>query len=543
MVKYLVVIFLLVLIGIAGTVAYYGTGAVSPEDTQIVGMGMIRKVARGSGRVEGVEPPPLSFPMPGFLTEIMVKEGQDVEPNEILAELSHEDFDIQYAQAEAKLNEAKAKLEVAKLRRSASVIQQAEENLTLMSNDVKLAELKLKNLQNPPVPPPAPPAQVEEAGRSVEKARQNLKLAEAAMKQLKVSSPDQLAIAQNKLSAKETDLAVAPNATARERAQKEVEVARAEYDMVKRGGRPEEIEAAEAKVMLARLEVEGAEKAKIRLEKPEAPPPAAKYEMDQANIALEQAKAREGQAKAALEDLKRGPEPAEIRAAEATKDQAESALKSMGLRREGLKLRAPSFGGRIIKRHVEPGMMVSDHTPIITLVDFSKKRVRAEFDVAKLPEIGKGIKTLPVTLASRAFKADLDGKIERIVGVGTRKIWGDDPGAPKGGEIVEILIGFDEPTSELKKESFAVLMPGLRVDTVITLEERAHVICVPKTFVSHEGDKAYVLRFERNSAPSTNDTPSRLEVKCGLFDEANIEITSGLLEGDKIMKPHAMNLR
>ena len=557
MVKPLAILLGLVVVSGTALILYLGQGTFPPEDIHVVRSGVIRRVARGSGRVEGIEPPPFSFGLPGYLDAVNVMEGHECEPNEVLAELNGEDLKLQIAQAQSKLNELKAKLEVVKIPRSPPAINQLEEKLIEATNDVKSAEFKLKGIQNPPQPRPVSSAVIEDAERNIERAKQNLVLAEAELKRVKVGpSEDQIATEQLKIDAKENELSTAkrilgttaagvfrgnlPTLQANvERLQKEVEIARAMYDQVKRGARPEDVDAAQARVKLAQIDIESAQAAKTKLEKPEPPLPATTYEVEQAAMAVETAKSRERQAKAALDDLKRGPEQAEIRAAEATKDQAESALKQLELRREGLKLRAPAFGGLILKRHVEPGSMVAAFTPIITLVDFSQKRVRAEFDVAKLPELKKG---MHVTFSSRAFKvdADLDGVIERIVGVGTRKLFSEDPGSSRGGEVAEVLISLPEPKSDLKKQSFDVLLPGLQVETIVTIEQRENVVRVPSTYVSHDRDQAYVWRFDTSLA-GTNEAPRRRDVTCGLYDEANIEIVSGLADGDKIMKPKPIN--
>jgi multidrug efflux pump subunit AcrA (membrane-fusion protein) len=180
-----------------------------------------------------------------------------------------------------------------------------------------------------------------------------------------------------------------------------------------------------------------------------------------------------------------------------------------------------------------PGVLVPAFSPIITLVDFSKKLVRAEFDSARLGEIKKDMK---VVLSSKAFKETLDGKVERIVSVGTRRIFIDDPAATKGGEVVEVLISVEEPKSDLKKNAFATLLPGLRMDALISLERKDKVLRIPKSFVT---DEKFVLV---RSSPTSSEGRKR-EVKCGLRDEQYVEITEGLEEGDVIAKPEPMYRR
>ncbi len=550
MVKRLVWSFIALLILVAGGIIYFGAQKQSADDTVTVTRDSIERVAKGAGRVEGIsEPTPLSFGQPGQVEWIddTKNEGSEVDLGDVLARMNPAELDVRVAEADAALRVAQAKLDLAKLGRTPESIKQAEERLQQASEKVKAAEIKLKFLKEPSPPAPAQPHEIAEADRNIQRAKAKLELEKTAREKL-IAGPTakeigvmdaNVEVARQAFENAERAFKEAVGNKAKleaemEQARKKLQLAEAERDRAKQGASKHELDAAEQRIKLAQTEVDGTEAAKKLLEKPPAPQPASEQAVAEAKVALLDAQASERAAKAAVEELKREPEQAGVSMAEAAVEQAEKSKKLLELRREGLKLRAP-FSGRIVKRHVEPGSLVNAFTPVVTMIDFSTKRLRTEFDVGKLSEIKQGMK---VTLSSKALKEPLDGTVEKVVGVGTRKIFADDPGAPKGGEVVEVLIKVDKPTGELKKQSYDLLLPGLRMDAAVGLERRDGVLRVPKGFVSNDG-KEYV--WVKPSAAAADAV--RHNVKCGLRDESYVEISEGLSEGDVLVKPKPMNSR
>ncbi len=552
------VVVLLMLLGLAAVVYLGGTKG-PPDETYVTTIGMVKRSVKGLGRVEGVAESNMSFGRPGRLDTVLVTEGQEVDVNDILAEMNPSEVDAQIEQAQADLKTAKAKLELVRVQRAPQVIDQANEKLRQATDEIKSAEARLKALEDPPMPPPATKSQIEEQDFVILKEVQNVALAQAALKQLK-SSPtsDELAVAAANVRAAQIDLdgamkkydgvkpgvfgGTSPIKTdaqiAVDRAQAQVELQQAQYDRVKRGPRPEEIEAATARVALAQIQLDSARAAKARLESPEKPPKAPTYEIEGARVELLKARSRENIARLVVDELKRGTEPAEVHLAEAAVEKANASLEWLKKSREGLKLRAP-FAGIITHRLSEPGSMVQATTTIVSIIDFTTKRVRAEFDILRLGEIKQG---MHVDLSSRALgKETLDGKIDKILGVGTRKLTNDDPAAVKGGEVAEVIITLDEPKSDLKKAAFAVLRPGLRMDSDVTLDKRDNVIIAPKAFISQKDGKEYVQTLEGKAGPNASDSIKQRDVTTGMRDEQYAEITKGLSEGDVIVKPKTIN--
>ena len=546
------------LLGAAAIIFFY-VPAQKNDETYVVSVGMVKKSVKGLGRVEGVAEATLSFGRPGRVDEVKVTESQEVEVNDDLAKLNPSEVDAQVAEADAEFKIKIAELDLVQVKRPPEVIQQADERLQQATDEIKVAQVRLDALENPPIPPKATDYQIEEQNFVIEKERQNLVLSQTEVRKLK-SSPtqDDLAIADANRFVAQTDLEGAnkklsetgggAGAQARkteaqngvDRAQAQLGLMQAQYDRVKRGPRPEEIEAATAREKLAQIQLDSAIAVKARLEHPVKPAPAPFNEIEGARVALMQAMSKANAARAAVEELKRGPETPQVRLAEAARDKAKASRDWLKLSREGLTIRAP-FSGLITHRYVEPGSMVSGTQPIVSIVDFTSKRVRAEFDILRLGEIKQG---MHVELTSRALgKETLDGKIEKILGVGARKLTNEDPAAPKGGEVVEMIVTIDEPKSELKKQAYAVLRPGLRMDAEVTLDMIQNVIVAPKQYISQKDGKEYVTCQERKAGPGSAETVTTGFVTTGMRDDLYVQIVNGLSEGDTIVKPKPINNR
>jgi multidrug resistance efflux pump len=551
MIKKIAWFFVLMLLTGAGVIIYLSTQKPHSDETVTVTRGSIERVVRGNGRIEGIgEPTPLSFPRPGKVNWMEEKaiDGYEVLMNDTLATQHPEALDIEIATADTELKKAESKKVLATLGRSKEAITQAKERLKQANQDVEAAQIKLGFLEKPAPPLVGLPHEIAEANRTIVRATANLELAKAALAQLeagptdkdkavetaKVDEAKQISEdAENQYKAIKdawsNALAKLKAESEKDQALKRLQLAQARRDQILQGPSEHEIKVAKQRVNLADNELKGVEAAKELLMKPPEARPASDQAIAEAKSALLQAKSREGQAAAALKDIQRNPEKAELDAADAEVERAQKSKKLLELYKEALSLRAP-FTGRVVRRHVEPGANVNAFSPVITIVDFSSKMLRTEFDVSRLSEIKKDMQ---VTLTSKALKETLEGKVEKIVGVGTRKIFLDDPGASRGGEVVEVLIRVKEPAGEFQKKAYELLLPGLRMEASVTLERLDNVLRIPKGYVSNDG-KEYV--WVKAASANGNAEPQRRDVKCGLRDDQFIEI-EGLPEGERVVKP------
>jgi|GEM_PF-3195765 len=545
------------------TAAYIQMRPAAPGGSLLVGKTTVHRLVPGPGKIEGLAEVKIRATRPTMVERVFFGEGEEVELGAILADLNSAELDAKIAEGEALLKEKTAVMEIVKTARAPEKIQQARDELKKAQESVKAEMARVDSIKNPDPLPPATETQKATAKTAIEEAQQNLVLAEIELSKLR-SGPGiaELDKADNKLQlakqAVETarsrvdaakggvtipvispligigDQPKTPTSELKasyEKALKELKVAESEYQIATQGANVFDIGASKARVELCKIKLEAAKAGEQRLLNPEAPPPPPSHEIKQAEAALVQAQLKVRQAESALRDLERPPEKAEIDRADAAKEGAEKALHALKLQKEGLKLRAP-FAGLITQRHREPGEIVNVLEPIITMIDFSQKNVRAEFDINRLADLKKGMR-----VKLNVLKDSLEGKIERIGKVGPRTLFSDDKSEPTGGQVVQVIINITEPKDVKGKEIYNALRPDLRVDAWVTLEKRDDVIAIPKTYRSRLEDGVEYVWILDKSDLKGEQTPRLQPVKCGLYDELNVEITEGLNVGDRITKP------
>lgn len=522
----------------AGVFWYFYAAPGIVEEMQPVQRRNIRKAAHGSGLVEGSSVPVhLKFPFAGVIDEINCKEGGSVKLNSVVATLNTTEVDHQIKLQEIAIREATAKRDALAARAPAEALEKAEHELRLEQAAVLDAQERLKKLKSPPTA--AEELEKREAAvRNVERAQRAAAVAEAEYRQLKVHpTPDETAVASARLEAAK----LRNDSSKSELNAAELRLALAEFDKVKRGATPEDLDTAANRAAQARTEEQSALAEKQRLDHPPTPAPIPEAEIKSAQAALDAALAQERQKREQLEALRQKAQAAEVAAANAAVEKETETLAILKQRKMGYELRAP-FDALVTKRSVEAGALVQPFEEILSVVDFSKKRVRAEFDVTVMPALLKP--NLGATLKSRAFGKDqeLSAHVLEVQKVGTRKLLLDDPSQPKGGEIVEVLLEIDPPADAAKQDLFTLLRPGLRVETDIVLETLSNVIAVPKSFVATEKapdgtDAYYVYRAYSRTKAGDKYNAAKVQVWVGMRDEYFVEITKGLNVDDLVVKP------
>jgi len=555
MVKALVWFFVLIALGGVGGLAFISANASVPGETFVVVQGTVKRSIRGTGRLEGVGETPLSFPFTGQIENVYFREGQEVTLNDTLADLNSAQMEKMIEQFSAKLKEAEAQLELVKTPVSDDVVRQYDEKVKQAEETVKAAKAKLESLKLPLEPIRTPQWQIDDAQREVDERK--LLLDQATLELKKVTAGiDETAqrVAEGKVNVAQTQLDkvkadVEINNTKPplfggkiEKVVVEAEVTKAEAalkltiaerDMIMKPARPDDILSQQLKIKLAESNLIRSEAKLKRLMMQEAPQKVPVVEIKQAEYAIALAEAAKREAEARLDESKRGPDRAKIRASEASLERATKEMESAKLNKDGLKIRAPR-DGMVTKCIAEPGMLASAFTPMFYIVDFSQKRVRAELDISRLTELRK---ELPVTISSRALgRETLDGRILEIGRVGPRRMTSDDPSAPKGGDIVEVIVALDEPTGDGIKGIYESLRPNVPAEVEIHLERRDKVLVIPRSYVSSMNGQEHVQLLLRNGE-GKNEAPRTHPVRTGMKDETYVEILEGLSEGDRVMKP------
>jgi HlyD family secretion protein len=182
-------------------------------------------------------------------------------------------------------------------------------------------------------------------------------------------------------------------------------------------------------------------------------------------------------------------------------------------------IRAPA-SGTVLQRQVNPGDPVvplttyQAGTPLMTMADMGTllfKGTVDEIDVGKLRE------GMPVRIKVGALPdAVVTGTLTRI--------------APKATEKDGTTL-FDVEAS-IKDGARVVLRAGYSANADIIIQEKKDVPVLPERLVTFEKEKAFV----EVPGATPEAEPVRREVAVGLSDGLNVEIVSGLAEGEQVVQ-------
>ncbi len=144
--------------------------------------------------------------------------------------------------------------------------------------------------------------------------------------------------------------------------------------------------------------------------------------------------------------------------------------------------------------------------------------VRAEIDETDIRKIKIGQST--VVMADAYPGEEFRGKITEISSVvGKKKIMPDNPAEMVDTKVLEVKVGLD---------SGQKLNLGLNVDVTIFVHSKGDVLALPLKAVWHL-DGTTLVKVKKNGSYEEK------EVTTGLYDNENVEITSGLKEGDTVL--------
>jgi multidrug efflux pump subunit AcrA (membrane-fusion protein) len=175
---------------------------------------------------------------------------------------------------------------------------------------------------------------------------------------------------------------------------------------------------------------------------------------------------------------------------------------------ESLQIKAP-FDGIIFEVDVEAGQTYEAEKTLFKIGDPKALEALVSVTEEDYPLVSLGQQT-EVYFDARP-DVTVKGKVERII---PKRIEGDSP-------LYNIYISLDEVPDGLAD--------GMTVDTNVTIASRTGVLCLPRSLVHASGnDKAVVQVWNGSSAESR-------EVQVGLRGDSNIEILSGLTEGEQVV--------
>jgi RND family efflux transporter MFP subunit len=206
---------------------------------------------------------------------------------------------------------------------------------------------------------------------------------------------------------------------------------------------------------------------------------------------------------------------AQLDLSKAQQTQTDARLEELRINLQNTSVISP-VDGFVGKRNVDAGAMVSQNSPIASVVDISRLRMVANVVEKDLRMVSVGdLADVEVdAYPGETFR----GRIARIAPV-------LDPSTRTASMEVEV------PNASFK------LKPGMYARVNLTVEDRKDVLVAPKNAVIDFESKRGVW------VPSAENRAQFIAVELGIEDTDRVEIKSGLKEGDKIVTTGAAAVR
>lgn len=233
---------------------------------------------------------------------------------------------------------------------------------------------------------------------------------------------------------------------------------------------------------------------------------------------LDEARTKYNVAKAAydlvLNSLRQKTWENDIALAEAQVRQARATLDLTQAQLANLLILSPMDGG-VTKRYVDPGTMVKDTTPILTLMDLSEVKMLVNVIEKEFVYLQKGqpVKVTVTAFPNRTFQ----GRIAVIT-----------PALELQSRTAEIQISIPNPGY--------ILNPGMFGRAEILLRSNPQAVLVPIQSLINEVDKDFVFVLKENKA-------FRRQVRKGAVRDTVVEILQGVTPGEQVLTAGQASLK
>ena len=237
----------------------------------------------------------------------------------------------------------------------------------------------------------------------------------------------------------------------------------------------------------------------------------ARQQLDEARMKYNVAKANYD---LALNSIRQKTWENDIALAEAQVNQAKATLELNKAQLANLIILSPMNGG-ITKRYVDPGTMVKDITPILTLMDFTEMKMVVNVIEREFIYLQKG---QPVKITVTAFPDRVfTGRIEVIT-----------PALELQSRTAEIQISIPNPDFVLK--------PGMFGRAEVILRSNPQAVLVPIQSLFTEVDKDFVFVLKENKT-------FRRAVRKGVVRDTVVEILQGVSPGEQVVTAGQLSLK
>jgi HlyD family secretion protein len=387
-----------------------------------LGTGSLTATVSATGNIQAESDVKLSFQQPGIVAEVVVKVGDAVKKDDVLAKLDTTDLELSFSQAQAAVLQAQTAIKNAEAQVIVATAGYSRTVNGARPADIAAARAALASASENYNKVKAGPTTEDLA--SVEAA---LKNAEASLKQ--AQSAYDRAYGQNPAA-----IGASPAAVQLEQATNNYNAAKSNYDKVAKGADSAQLSAAQQQVQSARAQLDKV----LR--------PAQQFDIEQAKAQIEQAKLQVQNAQTQLK-------------------LAEIQVKQAQRRLDLAVVKAP-IDGMVSLVNTKVGETVGTQ-PVLGVVDLSQYHIDItvdEIDVAKV-QLGQEV---DVTLDSLPG-VEVKGKVDRIAPTAT---------------TVNGVVSYNVRVLINKTE--APLKTGMTSNASIVLEKRENVLLAPNWAVRRD---------------------------------------------------------
>lgn len=491
------VIVALVILGLYWAFRARGSETAQPL-TAKVERGQIQRLLSVSGSVNLLDQINVTPRVAGKVAEIFVEVGDEVEAGQELLRIEVPDLDNQIGQAQINLDVACLRLE--QMKEGAS-----EQELTTLKLSVEKAQQELKRAEeNLARAQESVTLTASIAENAVKNAEKRLEEAQANLELVKKSVAQSIKMAQTAVDQAEDDVNDAPNATAKEMAEKNLTLAQEKLEAQKIAG-DQQIAAAESQVSAAE---DALEQARQGLEQKKL---TNKDLLAQAEAGLEAARMGLRIAQAQYDQRVAAPSSTAIQLQEKAIEQAELSLTSLLRQKEDSLVRSPSKG-TIGSLNVKIGDAVMTNAPLVSLVNVNVLEVQAS-----VPEVNVSL-LKPDTMAT--VKADAYPGLSFTANFA---FLNPLPVVTQG--VVNYTAHFN-----LNEDAVLYLRPGMTVEVEVVAEEASNALLIPRSALHQEGSENYVQVWDGKKTEVRR-------VKVGILSDIQVEIKEGLQEGEEVVIP------
>jgi HlyD family secretion protein len=203
--------------------------------------------------------------------------------------------------------------------------------------------------------------------------------------------------------------------------------------------------------------------------------------------------------------------------------QAQSEVAALEEKVRSGRITAPA-DGTLYSLPIKTGDFVKTGDLLAEMADLHKVRVRAFIDEPELGvlEPGQQVRITWDALPNRTWTGKTEVIPKQVVARGARSVG-------------ELLCTVNNDKLEL--------LPNINVNVRINSQERSNVLTVPRGSVASDGNQRFVYVVKHNELSVNKSRLERREIRVGIADSTNYEVTSGLQENEMIALPGDIELK